>query len=220
MLKSDLMSKISFIPEENKSLKTNDLVIKLNGGNMRYIISECEIIYLRKGDEKTCLILKITSREFIKKCEDFERFLILQSSINSKSWFCDEYDTDETRDILKPIIRNYKEHEHCLYFTLNNNEVQNSKDGLLYKKWLLYKKKIIDVVLSFDKIILKPSLQFYCDITIKQIIYLGPWSLNIHNKTSDMFQEHVMLLLLCNNRMYNKLNNDIFIYILEFFHTF
>ena len=218
MLKSDLMSKISFTPEENKLLKTNDLVIKFNGGNMWYIIPECEIIYLRKGDEKTCLILKIPSRGFIKKCEDFERFLILQSSINSKSWFCDEYDTDETCDMLKPIIRNYKEHKHCLFFTLNNNEVQNSKDGLLYKDWLLYKKKIIDVVVSFDKIIFKP-FKFYCDITIKQIIYLGPWSLNIHNKTSDMFQEHVILLLLCNNRMYNKLNNDIFIKILEFFHT-
>jgi hypothetical protein len=218
MVSSNFISKISFTPEENKLLKTNDLVIKLNGGNMRYIIPECEIINLMKGDEKTRLILKITSRGFIKKCEDFERFLILQSSINSLSWFGDEYNTDETCDMLKPIFRNYKEHEHCLFFTLNNNEVQNSKDGLLYKDWLLYKKKIIDVVVSFDKIIFKP-FKFYCDITIKQFIYLGQWSLNIHNKTYDRFQEHVMLLLLCNNCMYNKLNNDIFIKILEFFQT-
>jgi len=213
------MSKISFIPETNDLPKTNNLFIKFNNRNMCFKVPQCEIIGIKTGIENTYLCLKITNVRFIKMFEDFDRFLILQSSINSLLWFDDEYNTDETCEMLKPTFRTYKEHHHCFYFTLNNNEVKNSKDGLLYKDCLLYKKKIIDVVLSFDKIILKP-FKFYCDITIKQFIYIGQWSLNIHNKTSDSFRDYIMLLLLCNNRMYNKLTNDSFIYILEFLQTF
>ena len=195
--------------------------IKFNEKKFFFTAKKCVIKNIKNDGDKTYLWLKITDERFIRMCQNIDRFLIIQGSNNSLSWFDEEFTTEDTSEILKPILDSVCRYDKTMIYNLactNNELYKNSEE--FNKDCLLYEKdNIINVSFLFDKINIG-MYRFKCDVSIEKIIYIGPWSVNKHNKTSSDFQTYIMTLLLCNNRMKNPLNSDILIYILEFFQTF
>uniref|UniRef100_A0A6C0EZC9 Uncharacterized protein n=1 Tax=viral metagenome TaxID=1070528 RepID=A0A6C0EZC9_9ZZZZ len=226
------ISKVSFSRVLTKvnhtDLESNYVNIKYDENKFFVVARNCKIMTESKTTKINnkiyyTLFLKITDENFIKMIKSFEELLILSGYINRETWFNNNDFTINDIDIMQMLKPTLLHHSYNGYSigSFTSFEYQNSnqitKDCLLFEK-----NKIVDVCFSFDKVYIKQN-KFYCIHRIEKIQkikYIGPWSIRIHNETTNNFKKFMMTILLCNDKMENSLCYDILIYIFEFLKTF